>query len=435
MSNNGFISHEESFSFRRITQPPMQRPPQRPGNLEMIRQAKALNRILKESKIDHLSKKPLYLTKDVLTKRAEYGKKELTNSPSSPQNSNDGRLRSRGRFNIPNKGIMRVASRRNISKSPSSLSTSIGKSSGKSSRSSAYGGSGSIFKTISAPYSFGGHRREVSTLQELINKLELARSIKGEHWKAIDIERAQREQEIRKLRELSLESKKKSVILPLSDIQLAKVKKALQTPYDFTITQKFNIAITGKDIQTLADGAWLNDEVINFYVSLIAERSKNSCDLPKVHSFSSFFYTQLSKKGYDGVRRWAKRAKVEIAKMDYVLIPVNISNTHWVLSVINLKKKRFEYYDSLGYGAGSILEVCLLLLLLLLLLSQIYFLFLAVLVVNINVNQNLKLYLDNECKGVFNTMEFEFIEDLVSTFLFYFIFLPITLYCDTILID
>ncbi|ORY55013.1 hypothetical protein BCR35DRAFT_310206, partial [Leucosporidium creatinivorum] len=31
-----------------------------------------------------------------------------------------------------------------------------------------------------------------------------------------------------------------------------------------------------------------------------------------------------------------------------IIIPINLGNSHWVCSAINLEKKRFEYYDSLG---------------------------------------------------------------------------------------
>jgi hypothetical protein len=42
--------------------------------------------------------------------------------------------------------------------------------------------------------------------------------------------------------------------------------------------------LTRKDLLTLRGLDWLNDEVINFYINLVAERSTESKDLPKVRS-------------------------------------------------------------------------------------------------------------------------------------------------------
>ncbi|EEB07135.1 SUMO deconjugating enzyme Ulp1 [Schizosaccharomyces japonicus yFS275] len=127
-------------------------------------------------------------------------------------------------------------------------------------------------------------------------------------------------------------------------------------PQDKTLVSKFNIPITIKDIQTLKDKNWLNDEVINFYVQLVAERSKHDSKLPKVHAFNTFFYPTLQKRGYAGVRRWARKAKVVIKDMDFVLIPVHLG-IHWCMAVINKKDKRFEYWDSLGGSPGKAFEL------------------------------------------------------------------------------
>jgi sentrin-specific protease 1 len=92
----------------------------------------------------------------------------------------------------------------------------------------------------------------------------------------------------------------------LSDSALAKVKEAL-SPGSGTICEKFNIAIQKHDIHTLIDGRWLNDEVINFYGHLIQQRANRQPEqYPKIHVFSTFFYTTLE-KGYVSVRRWTRK--------------------------------------------------------------------------------------------------------------------------------
>ncbi|KAI9615090.1 hypothetical protein H4Q26_011629 [Puccinia striiformis f. sp. tritici PST-130] len=69
-----------------------------------------------------------------------------------------------------------------------------------------------------------------------------------------------------------------------------------------------------------------------------------------VHCFSSFFMIQFDLGGHPKVSRWTR--KINIFEKDLIFFPINLSNLHWVLGVINNRKKRFEYYDSLG-GSGS----------------------------------------------------------------------------------
>lgn len=144
------------------------------------------------------------------------------------------------------------------------------------------------------------------------------------------------------------------------------------------------------DVQKLRPRQWLNDEVINFYGNLILQRA-NDADKrrteamktatsdasaapekplvgksaraggkpqPKrpydaaldafwrVHFFSSFFWENLKNRGFDGVKRWTRR--IDIFTKDLVLFPINLGNSHWVCGAINLRRRRFEYYDSLG---------------------------------------------------------------------------------------
>jgi hypothetical protein len=75
---------------------------------------------------------------------------------------------------------------------------------------------------------------------------------------------------------------------------------------------------------------------------------------PRAYVFNSFFYTRMSQNGYDynGVRRWPTRAGVDIASLDLVMMPVNLSNFHWVLAAVDLRHREFVYFDSM-YGPDS----------------------------------------------------------------------------------
>jgi hypothetical protein len=67
-------------------------------------------------------------------------------------------------------------------------------------------------------------------------------------------------------------------------------------------------------------------------------------------AFSSYFCVQLAIGGfcYENVENWTTRARVDVFALERLLFPVNVDKVHWTLAVINLKLRRFEYYDSLG---------------------------------------------------------------------------------------
>ncbi|KAK6308415.1 hypothetical protein J4Q44_G00216860 [Coregonus suidteri] len=124
---------------------------------------------------------------------------------------------------------------------------------------------------------------------------------------------------------------------------------------DEVLSEGFRLTITRKDLQTLSHLNWLNDEVINFYMNLLVERSKDP-SLPTVHTFNTFFFPKLRSAGYSAVRRWTK--KMDIFSMDVILVPVHLG-VHWCLSVVDLRKKSVTYFDSMG---GNNDEACRILL-------------------------------------------------------------------------
>ena len=91
----------------------------------------------------------------------------------------------------------------------------------------------------------------------------------------------------------------------------------------------------------------VNDEIINSYMSLLRHRSaQNPATLPKVFTFSTFFFESLRNGGHDRVKRWT-RGK-DIFQYDMILIPLNFkSEHHWALFIIDLSAKVFVHYDSL----------------------------------------------------------------------------------------
>ena len=49
--------------------------------------------------------------------------------------------------------------------------------------------------------------------------------------------------------------------------------------------------------------------------------------------------------------------QVDVFACDAVLMPINLGNAHWVCACINVRQKRFEFYDSMGHSNATILKV------------------------------------------------------------------------------
>ncbi|CAM9822559.1 unnamed protein product [Pylaiella littoralis] len=146
---------------------------------------------------------------------------------------------------------------------------------------------------------------------------------------------------------------------PLSDEQERDVDRVFEgRPDGQVLVKAFNADLTRRDLKCLRPFTWLNDEVVNMYMQLLAVRDKELCNAnPKrrpSHFFNSFFLAKLrghdGKYNYKGVRRWTR--KVKVFEMDKIFVPVNVSNTHWCMAVIYMKHKRINYFDSMG-GSGK----------------------------------------------------------------------------------
>ncbi|NWR81808.1 SENP2 protease, partial [Centropus unirufus] len=116
------------------------------------------------------------------------------------------------------------------------------------------------------------------------------------------------------------------------------------------LSSAFKLNVTREDIRTLEGRHWLNDEIINFYMNLLVERSKKE-GYPAIHAFSTFFYPKLTSGGYRAVKRWTRN--VDLFKQDLILIPVHLME-HWTLVVIDTRKKTIKYFDSVGLDGSRI---------------------------------------------------------------------------------
>ncbi|KAI8905197.1 hypothetical protein EDD86DRAFT_73031 [Gorgonomyces haynaldii] len=107
--------------------------------------------------------------------------------------------------------------------------------------------------------------------------------------------------------------------------------------FRFPPDQPLSITVTAYEKTRLADGEFLNDTVIEFYIRYLAFVHPDW--YKEVHIFNSFFFQKLSprdkpftkEEGYEAVKRWTKN--VDIFAKDFIIIPINES-LHWYLSIV-----------------------------------------------------------------------------------------------------
>ncbi|XP_062325757.1 sentrin-specific protease 2 isoform X1 [Osmerus eperlanus] len=146
------------------------------------------------------------------------------------------------------------------------------------------------------------------------------------------------------------------------------VSRALaQRDPNLVLSSAFKLRITQRDLATLQETSWLNDEVINFYLSLVAARSsaQGSGGL-RVYAFSTFFFPKLrgggaggggQPGGHSAVRRWTKA--VDLFQYEVLLVPLHLG-VHWSLAVVDFKSRSVRSYDSMGQRHDDICSMLLL---------------------------------------------------------------------------
>lgn len=155
--------------------------------------------------------------------------------------------------------------------------------------------------------------------------------------------------------ELSEEEEEEEVekLVELTDEMQDRISAALRPkPATEVLCEAFNLSITRHDIQTLNGLNWLNDEVVNFYMTMLMERGKSSSAdsnsrrrLLRVYAFNTFFYGKIVSQGHSAVRRWTR--KVDIFSHELLLVPVHLG-MHWCLMGVDLRHSRITFYDSMG---------------------------------------------------------------------------------------
>jgi len=115
------------------------------------------------------------------------------------------------------------------------------------------------------------------------------------------------------------------------------------------VLSHIKINITRDDLRTCCPGKYLNDQVINCYLSLVSGHRRD------IFCFSSFFmpalYDNDKAYNYSKLKRWKRP---DLFKLKRVFVPINVdnSNDHWILAVIDMTCKRISMYDSAS-GMGK----------------------------------------------------------------------------------
>lgn len=125
------------------------------------------------------------------------------------------------------------------------------------------------------------------------------------------------------------------------------------------MTYKFGnktVEITSDDFDRLDDGEFLNDTVIDFYLTYIHHSLPESV-ANSTYIFNTFFYKRLTQKAsslrspYENVKKWT--SKVDILGMKHLVIPIH-EHSHWYVAVVcNLGKLGATENSEISKGDGT----------------------------------------------------------------------------------
>ncbi|KAJ8116437.1 hypothetical protein OPT61_g2128 [Boeremia exigua] len=163
----------------------------------------------------------------------------------------------------------------------------------------------------------------------------------------------------------------KPLIAPLTDDERAKLDD-LATKSKHGQNESYPIIpdkISARDFGTLLPDqfngnakAWLNDEIVNQYLTTIIKTLNDDCAFvykrggpaPPYHAFSSHWYNSI-KGGVKKVERWAGRVGLggkQFLDAKVVFFPI-CDGSHWRLLAVKPQVRTIEYMDSLGWDGSK----------------------------------------------------------------------------------
>ncbi|KAF5391172.1 hypothetical protein D9757_002992 [Collybiopsis confluens] len=187
--------------------------------------------------------------------------------------------------------------------------------------------------------------RNLKTLYGCINRRRLA--VESALWKALDDFPQQTEARLRALVDQVL-----TFFTPGSTF--SKMHEFSDSEDAFKGKLRY---VTLSNFQTLGVGRWIDDEVVNYFVTKWCSESGTTLGL------STFFATKflfepgtcnprggfVTEADEDLIERWCCRAadNLGLKSWDSVYIPINENRAHWYSARIDFLEKRIDIYDSL----------------------------------------------------------------------------------------
>jgi len=113
------------------------------------------------------------------------------------------------------------------------------------------------------------------------------------------------------------------------------------------------VTIRGEDYDRLKPYEFLNDTLIDFWISWIIKRMGAAAN--NVHVFTTQFFTKLEDQGVDAVSSWTAKKNLDIFEKKFILIPVN-KDIHWSLFVVVNPGKVENGYDLTIENDDEVLE-------------------------------------------------------------------------------
>ena len=120
---------------------------------------------------------------------------------------------------------------------------------------------------------------------------------------------------------------------------------------DVMLKHDYGGDMTRDVLRRLSPGIWLNCDLINTYLHMLKETR------PQCVFFATYFAQKLIEMGkykYTNVssftlRRHARQAlpDINIFDKEKLFYPINVGQSHWVLTVIYPQEKKIDYYDSI----------------------------------------------------------------------------------------
>ncbi|EKF29776.1 SUMO1/Ulp2, putative [Trypanosoma cruzi marinkellei] len=154
------------------------------------------------------------------------------------------------------------------------------------------------------------------------------------------------------------------------ELVLRQSKRDSNQANEVAVSFQSGLSLTYRQIATLGSGQWLNDQVINAYLSMICDECNNTSGNDVVVSLGTHFFARVEQelKGNiskamelpslqkdSGILRWLRRRRniLQPGATRVILIPINLSQTHWALVVFNWELHTWFYYDSYICGKAA----------------------------------------------------------------------------------